>query len=98
MTTKILETQNEAWGFWGTAYSITENDKETKKIWDEAFKAIQKKGEFTPEQTRDLMDSRWGRHTVDYYYDEIKAGTFTKAFNKKAKKEELKKEYRYFVA
>ena len=97
MKNTILETQNEGWGFWGETNGITESEEETKKIWDEAFKAIQKKGEFTPEQTRELMDSRWGRHTVDYYYDEIKSGTFVKAFNKKAKKEELKKEFKYYV-
>lgn len=97
MTNEILETQNEDWGFWGTASGITGSYEENKELWDEAFKAIQKKGGFTAEQTRDLMDSRWGRHTVDDLYEEIEKGIFKKAFNKKFTKERLQKEFNYYV-
>ena len=95
---KILPTQNEKWGFLGTASALYRTEK-VQKAWDKASELIQKTAGFTPQETLALMDSRWDRHTVDELVDEIGAGieAFTKAFARKMTKDRLYRDYSYYV-
>lgn len=96
MKTKILETQNKEWGFWGTVSEFVDSDK-IQKLWCEASKIIQEKAEFTAIETRNLLDSRWGRHMADEFHEDIITGVFTKIFKKKMTKERLYRDYNYYV-
>ncbi len=96
MTT--LQTQNKEWGFWGVASNYTGKDNMVE-IWDAAFKIIQTKAGFTPQETLGLMDSRWGRHTADEFAEEISCDleTFIKAFKRKMTKDRLHRDFNYYV-
>ena len=93
---KILETQNKSWGFWGTVSEFVDSD-EAQKLWCEASKTIQEKVGFTTIETRNLLDSRWGRHMADEFHEDIVTGVFTKALKKKMTKERLYRDYNYYV-
>ena len=62
MTTTILPTGNEAWGFWGTS---TRNGYDAAMAWEAASDALATAFDLTPIQIRDLLDSRFGRHLAD---------------------------------
>lgn len=96
MTT--LPTQNEGWGFWGTASNYTGKDNMTE-LWEATFKIIQDKAGFTPQETLGLMDSRWGRHTADEFAEELSCDleTFIKAFKRKMTKDRLHRDFNYYV-
>ena len=66
MTTTILATRNEAWGFWGTIDRI-ENDlaADVTEAWLLASTAIAAATGVGPEGVRDFLDSRHGRHFAD---------------------------------
>lgn len=97
MTT--LPTQNEDWGFWGTAKGYINRAEKMADYWETAFKIIQEKAGFTPQETLGLMDSRWGRHIADEFAEEISCdiNTFTKAFKRRMTKDRLHKEFNYYV-
>lgn len=59
---KPLPTQNEEWGFWGTCKNIKCNQA---KAWDAASRFFIKIFNLTPEQARELLDARFGRHLAD---------------------------------
>ena len=94
--TEILKTQNKRFGFWGTCTNIA-NKEQTKAAWNAAFVIIQEKAGFTAQETLGLMDSRWGRHTVDEFAEEISSDCFEKAFKRKMTKERLYRDYNYYV-
>ena len=96
MTT--LATQNKEWGFWGTASNYTGKDH-MQQLWEVAFKIVQEKAGFTPQETLGLMDSRWGRHIADEFAEEISCDieTFTKAFKRKMTKDRLHRDFNYYV-
>lgn len=96
MTT--LPTQNKGWGFWGTASNYTGKDN-MAEIWDAAFRIVQTKAGFTPQETLGLMDSRWGRHTADEFAEELSCDleTFIKAFKRKMTKDRLHRDFNYYV-
>ena len=94
--TKILETQNKEWGFWGTCSNIVKQEK-VKAAWNTAFKLIQEKAGFTPQETLGLMDSRWGRHTVDEFAEAISKDCFEIAFKRIMTKGRLYRDYNYYV-
>ena len=58
----ILPTANEAWGFWGTCLH---NGFDAPMAWDAASRVLGDAFKLTPEQTRDLLDARFGRHLSD---------------------------------
>jgi hypothetical protein len=62
MTTTILPTGNETWGFWGTS---TANGYDAAMAWEAASDALATAFDLTPSQVRDLLDSRFGRHLAD---------------------------------
>ena len=66
MTTTILPTRNEPWGFRGTIDRI-ENDRaaDAAKAWEIASRRIAETTEASPEGVRDFLDSRHGRHFAD---------------------------------
>ena len=66
MTTTILPTRNEPWGFWGTLDRI-ENDPaaDAAKAWEIASRRIAETTESSPEGVRDFLDSRHGRHFAE---------------------------------
>lgn len=69
MTNKILETQNEEHGFWGTT-AIHYNQKQTQKRWNEVFETLLELSGAEPEKIRELLDARIGRHFADQCYKE----------------------------
>ncbi len=95
--TAILSTQNEDWGFWGTAKQCLKSKKKTEEAWISAFILINEIAGFNAEETREILDSRWGRYLVDEFYDELKQGIFIEAFKNKVTKARLYRDFNYFV-
>lgn len=93
---QILPTQNKNWGFWGTCSNLVKMEQ-TQAAWNSAFTIIQEKAGFTPLETLALLDSRWGRHTVDEFAEEISADCFEKAFKRRITKDRLYRDYNYYV-
>jgi hypothetical protein len=62
MTTTILPTRNEAWGFFGT---IQLGGADPMQSWNAASAMIAAETEASPEGVRDFLDSRHGRHFAD---------------------------------
>jgi hypothetical protein len=75
MSTTILPTGNEAWGFWGTIARI-ENDPaaDPAKAWNIASRRIAEATGASPEGVRDFLDSRHGRHFADDVAGELSKG------------------------
>lgn len=96
--TEILPTQNKKFGFWGTARNNIENKKEIQLFWDKASEILQSKG-LTPQQTQNLLDSRWGRHIADEFAEELSTNleTFASVFKRQMSTIRLIKEFRYYV-
>ena len=66
MTTTILPTRNEAWGFFGTIARIeTSPAADPTEAWEIASRRIAETTEASPEGVRDFLDSRHGRHFAD---------------------------------
>lgn len=59
---KVLKTENEIWGFWGTS---ERNGWDMKMSWEAAFIFLSERFSISSEKTRDLLDSRFGRHLSD---------------------------------
>lgn len=101
MTNKfeILETENEGWGFWGTAKSGLRAKKDMPKLWKETSVLLQKNADLTPVQTRELLDSRWGRHFADRYIEELRTNvqTFIETVDRVITRDRIVKDYRYYV-
>ena len=57
-----LPTNNEEWGFWGTSIH---NGYDAAITWDTASRFFAKTFNLTPEETRTLLDARFGRHLAD---------------------------------
>jgi len=67
MTTRILPTRNEPWGFWGTISRIEKDPAaDAGKAWAIAARRIAETTEASPEGVRDFLDSRRGRHFADH--------------------------------
>ena len=75
MTSAIVPTRNEAWGFYGTIDQIR-NDlaADPAKAWPIAFETISEATKASPEGVRDFLDSRYGRHFADSVADELNRG------------------------
>jgi len=61
MSTEILPTTNEAWGFWGTIGSHADQSE----AWALAMTAIGTATGCAETAVRDFLDSRRGRHFAD---------------------------------
>lgn len=96
---KILETENKEWGFWGTARLCLRYKKDMPKLWKAIATLLQNNAGLTPEQTRDLMDSRWGRHFVDRYSEELRTNvqTFIETADGVITRDRIVKDYRHYV-
>ena len=68
MADKILKTENEQWGFYGTLFNHYD-EHETQAKWNEAFKTLQEMSGKKAEEIREFLDSRDGRHLADYCLD-----------------------------
>ena len=68
MTTTILPTTNEAWGFWGSMGYTTADQGQA---WALATTAIAKATGGTPEAVRTFLDSRHGRHFANDVASEL---------------------------
>lgn len=66
---KILKTENEQYGFWGTTL-INYKEKQTQKRWNDVFETLLELSGAKPEEVRELLDSRYGRHFADQCYKE----------------------------
>ena len=62
MTTTILPTRNEAWGFFGTMQTA---GADPMQAWNAASAMIAAATEASAEGVRDFLDSRYGRHFAD---------------------------------
>ena len=62
MTTTILPSRNEAWGFFGTMES---SGTDTMQAWNAASARIATATGASAEGVRDFLDSRHGRHFAD---------------------------------
>lgn len=58
----ILPTNNQDWGLWGTCIH---NDYNPQMTWEAVSRFMMKEFDLTPEQTRDVLDARFGRHLAD---------------------------------
>jgi hypothetical protein len=65
MTTTILPTRNEDWGFWGTISRSENRAADPATAWEIASLRIAEATEAAPEGVRDFLDSRLGRHFAD---------------------------------
>jgi len=57
-----LPTNNVEWGFWGTCKTV---EYDAAMAWDTASHFFAKTFNLTPEETRTLLDARFGRHLAD---------------------------------
>jgi hypothetical protein len=63
MNTKMtLPTNNTEWGFWGSA---GRNSYDQQMTWEAVSDSLATAFDVTPEQLRDLLDARFGRHVAD---------------------------------
>jgi hypothetical protein len=62
MTTTILQTRNEAWGFFGT---LAQAGADAQQGWTAASAMIACATDAAPEGVRAFLDSRHGRHFAD---------------------------------
>jgi hypothetical protein len=68
ITTHILATQNETWGFWGTM------NEHAQAAWPMAMTAISDATGQPLESVRLFLDSRHGRHFADDVLNEMLRG------------------------
>ena len=68
MSSTILPTQNEAWGFWGTM------GERAAASWPLAFTAIGGATQQDAHAVRAFLDSRHGRHFADQVLSEMSHG------------------------
>ena len=68
MTTTILPTRNEAYGFLGTMQLAGADPMQS---WNAASAMISAETEASPEAVRDFLDSRHGRHFADDVVSEL---------------------------
>ena len=96
---EILEAQIKNWGLWGTARESLRCKKDMPKLWKETSVILQKNADLTPEQTRELLDSRWGRHFADRYCEELRTNvqTFIETVDHVITRDRIIKDYRYYV-
>lgn len=57
-----LATDNIDWGFWGIS---VRNGYDANLTWDTASRFLAKEFELDAEQTREVLDSKFGRHLAD---------------------------------
>lgn len=60
--TAILPSENREWGFWGTSVN---NGYDADLTWNATSHFLAKEFDLTAEQTRDVLDARFGRHLAD---------------------------------
>jgi hypothetical protein len=68
MTTTILPSRNEAWGFFGTMQFA---GVDPTASWNAASAMIAAETDAAPEAVRDFLDSRHGRHFADDVVSEL---------------------------
>ena len=75
MTTTILPTRNEPWGFWGIIARFENGPAaDAAKAWEIVSRRIAETTEASPEEVRDFLDSRHGRHFADDVTGELAKG------------------------
>jgi hypothetical protein len=57
-----MPTSNQEWGFWGTS---KHNGYDAELTWDTASHFLAENFDLSPEQTRNVLDSCFGRHLAD---------------------------------
>lgn len=61
-TKTILPSANLIWGLWGTS---GHNGYDQPMTWETVSDVLATAFDLTPEQVRDLLDARFGRHLAD---------------------------------
>ncbi|OHC75201.1 MAG: hypothetical protein A3G18_09680 [Rhodospirillales bacterium RIFCSPLOWO2_12_FULL_58_28] len=71
----ILPTANHEWGMWGASLH---NGYDPNVTWTAASRFLAETFRLKPEQVRDLLDARFGRHLADdlSFIPQLVAGTF----------------------
>lgn len=77
MTNKILKTENELHGFWGTT-AIHYNQRQTQERWNDVFETLLELSGAEANEIRILLDSTYGRHFADECYKEKDVKQITK--------------------
>ncbi len=87
---KTIPTNNPEWGFWGTSMH---NGYDADLTWTTTSQFLIKNFELTPEQTRTVLDSTFGRHLADdlSFIESNKPGIASGPISKKAINAHLKK-------
>jgi hypothetical protein len=62
MANTMVPTENEEWDFWGTC---RHNGYDHEMAWAAASDVLATAFDLAPEQGRDLLDARFGRHLAD---------------------------------
>ena len=76
MPITILQSRNQAWGFFGTIERAGEGMvADPTEAWQLAFEAIAATTGAAPAGIRDFLDSRHGRHFADDVASELRRGT-----------------------
>jgi len=70
MTTTILASENEDWGFFATLRGHADQGE----AWALAMQAVGRATGFSQEAVRDFLDSRHGRHFADEVANGLHAG------------------------
>lgn len=92
----ILSSQNKKWGYWGVA-SLFIKKRKIETLWQQVNLLVQEVGGFTPEQSRILLDSRFGFLIALALKNELNKASFEVVFRKKYSKDILKNAYQYYV-
>ncbi len=82
MKNKPITSNNKEWGFWGTS---ERNGYDVELTWNETSKFLSHHFGLTPEQARDVLDARFGRHLADEL-SFIKGGITKQSISKHLKK------------
>ena len=93
-----LETENKEWGCWHEL-NIALNDNETliKQYRNEISVAINNLSNLPAEEVKKLLDSRFGQHLVDEFFDTISnKESFITAFCNKYTKSDIQKAKSYY--
>jgi hypothetical protein len=62
MSRAALPSRNPAWGFWGSAH---QNGFDGPMAWEAVSRILSVRFALSAEETRSLLDARFGRHLAD---------------------------------
>ncbi len=94
---EILNSKNKKRGFWAAAKKILQSDEQTQKAWEVAFSLLYEIADLKDAEIRCLLDSRWGQFIVQEFKKELGHSVFEKSFKQKLTKDDILRQYHYYV-